>query len=148
MPASSFDDVTGSTWAWLPAGCAAALATLDELTRPGVLDHVMAIEERSRAAFGALASRFGAIGDVRSVGALTAVELVRDRASKERDIGLQEAVAREVLARGLITDSSTTSLNIQPSLVTPLEVIDQAAEIVGGAIAAVLATGRGSREME
>jgi len=145
----SFDDVsTGSTWAWLPAGCAAALATLDELTRPGVLDHVMAIEERSRAAFGALADRFGAVGDVRSVGALTAVELVRDRASKERDIGLQEAVAREVLARGLITDSSTTSLNIQPSLVTPLEVIDQAADIVAGAIEAVLARGRGAREME
>jgi len=132
----AFDDVsTGSTWAWLPASCAAALATVDELTQPGVLAHVREIEKRSLASFGALADRFAAIGDVRSVGALTAIEFVRDKVTRERDPDLQDAVAREMLARGLITDSSTTSLNIQPSLVTPLEVIDQAAQIVAEAIA-------------
>jgi 4-aminobutyrate aminotransferase-like enzyme len=137
----SFDDVsTGSTWAWLPASCAAAVAMLDELTRPGVLDHVMAIEARSRAAFGALQERFVQIGDVRSVGALTAIEFVRDRATKERDPELQDAVAVEVFARGMLTDSSTASLNVQPSLITPLEVIDQAATIVADAIAAALHT--------
>jgi 4-aminobutyrate aminotransferase-like enzyme len=136
----AFDDVsTGSTWAWLPASCAAALAFLDELTRPGVLQHVRAIEERSRQAFGALLDRFGVIGDVRSVGALTAVEFVTDRVSKNRDLELQDAVAHEVFARGMITDSSTTSLNIQPSLITPLEVIDRAAAIVADAIEAALA---------
>ncbi len=103
---------------------------LDELTTPGVLEHVMAIEARSRESFGALLDRFGVLGDVRSVGALTALEFVTDRATKERDLELQDAVAYEVFARGLITDSSTTSLNVQPSLITPLEVIDQAADIV------------------
>jgi 4-aminobutyrate aminotransferase-like enzyme len=136
----AFDDVsTGSTWAWLPAGCAAALAMLDELTRPGVLEHVRAIEARSQGSFGALLGRFAVLGDVRSVGALTALEFVTDRVSKERDLELQDAVAREVFARGMITDSSTTSLNVQPSLITPLEVIDQAAEIVAEAIVTVLA---------
>jgi 4-aminobutyrate aminotransferase-like enzyme len=136
----AFDDVaTGSTWAWLPAACAAALATLDELTRPGVLAHVRAIEERSLAAFGALKDRFEQVGDVRSAGALTAVEFVADRASKARAAGLQDAVAAEVLARGVLTDSSTTSLNIQPSLVTPLEVIDDVAAIVADAITTVTA---------
>jgi 4-aminobutyrate aminotransferase-like enzyme len=135
----AFDDVsTGSTWAWLPASCAAAIAMLDELTSPGVLDHVMAIEARSRECFGALLDRFGVLGDVRSVGALTALEFVTDRATKERDLELQDAVAYEVFARGLITDSSTTSLNVQPSLITPLEVIDQAADIVSQAISTVL----------
>jgi 4-aminobutyrate aminotransferase-like enzyme len=138
----AFDDVaTGSTWAWLPAGCAAALATLDELAQPGVLEHVLAIEERSLAAFGPLAGRFEQVGDVRAVGALTAVEFVADRASQERDPDLQEAVAFEVLARGVLTDSSTTSLNIQPSLVTPLPVIDETAAIVAAAIEAVITTG-------
>jgi 4-aminobutyrate aminotransferase-like enzyme len=133
----SFDDVaTGSTWAWLPGSCAAALALLDELHRPGVLEHVRAIEERSRSAFGALAEQFEAIGDVRSVGALTALELVRDRRTRDRDPDLQEAVAHEMFLRGLLADSSTTSINIQPSLITPLEVIDQAADIVGAALSA------------
>jgi 4-aminobutyrate aminotransferase-like enzyme len=135
----AFDDVsTGSTWAWLPASCAAALAMLDEITRPGVLEHVMAIEARSKQSFGALLERFEVLGDVRSVGALTALEFVTDRQTKRRDTDLQHEVARAAFARGLVADSSTTSLNIQPSLVTPLEVIDQAAAIVSAAITEVL----------
>jgi 4-aminobutyrate aminotransferase-like enzyme len=140
-----FDDVsTGSTWSWLPIGCAAALAFLDELHRPGVLGHVLEIEERSRAAFGALAGKFDAVGDVRSAGALTAVEFVRDHASRQRDTALQDTVAAEAFQRGLLTDSSTTSLNIQPSLITPLEVIDQAADIVADSLTAALSRTRGA----
>jgi 4-aminobutyrate aminotransferase-like enzyme len=135
----AFDDVsTGSTWAWLPTSCAAALAFLDELAAPGVLDHVQAIEARSLQVFGALADRYAVVGDVRSAGALTAVELVRDRDSKDRDPELQDDVAAEMFNRGLLADSSTTSINIQPSLVTPLDVIDQAAAIVNDAIATSL----------
>jgi 4-aminobutyrate aminotransferase-like enzyme len=139
-----FDDVaTGSTWAWLPASCAVALAFLDELLAPGVLDHVLEIERHSLAVFGALAERFAAIGDVRAVGALTAIEFVTDRESKQRDTELQDAVAHEAFARGLLTDSSTTSLNIQPSLVTPLNVIDTAGEIVADSIVAASRNGGG-----
>ena len=87
----------------------------------------MAIEARSREVFGVLLDRFEEVGDVRSVGALTAIEFVRDRTTKERDPDLQDAVAHEVFARGMLTDSSTASFNVQPSLITPLEVIDQAA---------------------
>jgi 4-aminobutyrate aminotransferase-like enzyme len=136
----AFDDVsTGSTWAWLPASCAAALAFLDELARPGVLEHVREIEARSQLVFGSLLARHEVLGDVRSVGALTALEFVRDRSSKQRDPQLQDDIAHEMFARGLLADSSTTSINVQPSLITPLAVIDQAAAIVDAAIAASLA---------
>jgi 4-aminobutyrate aminotransferase-like enzyme len=135
------DDIaTGSTWAWLPASCATAIAFLEELTAPGVLDHVLDIEKRSHEVFGGLAERFDAIGDVRSVGALTAVEFVTDKESKDRDLDLQDAVAHEAFDRGLVTDSSTTSLNIQPSLVTPLSVIDTAGEIVADALTTALSS--------
>ena len=143
-----FDDVsTGSTWAWLPASCAVALVMLEEITKPGVLEHVRAIEARSQEVFGGLLDRFDAVGDVRSVGALTAVEFVTDRDSKQRDAELQDRVAREMFSRGLVADSSTTSLNIQPSLITPLEVIDRAADIVADSIRAALAQPR-SRDAE
>jgi 4-aminobutyrate aminotransferase-like enzyme len=136
----AFDDLsTGSTWSWLPASCAAALAVLDELQRPGVLDHVREIERVARERFGALADRFEALGDVRVIGCLIALELVRDRTSKERATDLQDALAHECLNRGLLADSSTTSYNIQPSLVTPLGVIEVAAQIVEAALEAVLA---------
>ncbi|HTU27925.1 MAG TPA: aminotransferase class III-fold pyridoxal phosphate-dependent enzyme [Solirubrobacteraceae bacterium] len=135
-----FDDLsTGSTWSWLPGACAAALATLDALQAPGVLDHVRAIERTALERFGALAGRFENLGDVRAAGCLIALELVRDRTSKERATELQEALARECLNRGLLADSSTTSYNIQPSLVTPLGVIEVAAQIVESALETVLA---------
>ena len=42
---ASFDDVpTGSTWSWLPAACAAALATLDFYEREPVLENVRELE--------------------------------------------------------------------------------------------------------
>jgi 4-aminobutyrate aminotransferase-like enzyme len=136
----SFDDLsTGSTWSWLPASCAAALAVLDELQRPGVMEHVREIERVARERFGGLADRFEAVGDVRVIGCLIALELVRDRASKERAPELQDALAHECLNRGLLADSSTTSYNIQPSLVTPLGVLEVSAQIVEAALEAVLA---------
>ena len=57
---------------------------------------------------------------------------------------LQDTVAAEAFQRGLLTDSSTTSLNIQPSLITPLEVIDQAADIVADSLTAALSRTRGA----
>jgi 4-aminobutyrate aminotransferase-like enzyme len=138
----SFDDLsTGSTWSWLPAACAAALATLDQLQTPGVLEHVRELERAARDRFGAMAERVEAIGDVRVKGCLIALELVTDRASRAHDGKTQDALARECLRRGLLADSSTTSYNIQPSLVTPLGVLERAAEIVEAALA-VLTAGR------
>ena len=135
-----FDDVpTGSTWAWLPAACAAALATLDIFEREPVLENVRALDARARETLARLPERHEAIGDVRIKGGFMAVEFVSDRVTKERAPEVQEAVAMECLRRGLLADSSTTSYNIQPSLVMPVEVLDQAVAIVDEAIATVCA---------
>ena len=77
---------------------------------------------RARSARGASASWRSAsrrIGDVRAVGCFLAIEFVRDPRDKERDPELQDAVAAEALRRGVLTDSSSTSLNLQPSLAMP-----------------------------
>jgi 4-aminobutyrate aminotransferase-like enzyme len=134
-----FDDVpTGSTWAWLPGSCAAALATLDAFEREDVLGNVKAIEAAAVEGLGALKEKYDVIGDVRVKGAYLSVEFVNNRTTKERAPELQDAVARACLERGLIADSSTTSYNIQPSLITPVEVIRQAVEILDDAIASVV----------
>jgi 4-aminobutyrate aminotransferase-like enzyme len=134
-----FDDVsTGSTWGWLPASCAAALAVIDELLRPGVLEHVRDLDAAARELFGSLVERFDVVGDVRVMGCLIAIELVTDRHSKERATEVQDAMAHECLMRGLLADSSTTSYNVQPSLITPVPVLEAAAAIVADALATVL----------
>ena len=131
-----FDDVsTGSTWSWLPAACAAALETLDVFEREPVLENVRVLEAAGLRALEALMDRYPAIGDVRAVGCFLAVEFVKDRATKERDLELQERVAWGCLRRGLLVDPSTTSLNLQPSLTMPVEVMDTAMAILDEAIA-------------
>jgi len=133
----SFDDVpTGSTWAWLPGSCAAALATLDLFAAEPVLENVRELERVAAARLGELRERFGRIGDVRAEGCFQAIEFVRDRETRELDLELQEAVAAEMLRRGVIADSSTTSLNIQPSLVMPAAQLDRVYAIVGESIEA------------
>ncbi|HSH32452.1 MAG TPA: aminotransferase class III-fold pyridoxal phosphate-dependent enzyme, partial [Actinomycetota bacterium] len=131
-----FDDVsTGSTWSWLPAACAAALETLDVFEREPVLENVRVLEAAGLQALEALMDRYPAIGDVRAVGCFLAVEFVKDRVTKERDLDLQERVAWGCLRRGLLVDPSTTSLNLQPSLTMPVEVMGTAMAILDEAIA-------------
>jgi 4-aminobutyrate aminotransferase-like enzyme len=138
-----FDDVsTGSTWSWLPAACAAALATLDVLERDPVFDHVMALEGSGLERLRDLQGRYEAIGDVRAVGCLQAVEFVKDRATKERDLDLQDRVAAGCVRRGLLLDASTTSLNIQPSLVMPLAEMGTVFGILDESIAEALEAAR------
>jgi 4-aminobutyrate aminotransferase-like enzyme len=137
-----FDDVpTGSTWAWLPAACAAALAVLDAFERDGVLAHVQALEAVLQRILVPLVERYDVVGDVRVRGCFAAIELVRDRASKERHTDLQHALAEAMLKRGVFADSSTTSVNLQPSLAMAEDdlervlglVLEALEDVVGGA---------------
>ena len=136
----SFDDVpTGSTWAWLPGACAAALATLDLYAAEPVLENVAELEALGATRLADLRERFEEIGDVRAVGCFQAIEFVRDRETAELDTELQHAVAAEMLRRGVLADSSTTSINIQPSLVLPAATLDRVYGIVQDSIDAALA---------
>lgn len=118
-----YDDVpTGSTWAWLPASCAVALETLEIIEREGVLENVRALHDVGLERLGPLVDRYEEVGDVRVQGCFMALELVADSVGRRRAPEVQERVAAAALQRGVMTDSSTTSLNIQPSLVmTPSE---------------------------
>lgn len=137
--AMGFDDIsTGSTWSWLPASCAAALETLAIFEREPVLDNVRALEVAALAGLRSLMGKYERIGDVRAVGCFMAVEFVRDRATKERDPEFQHRVAWECLQRGLLGDSSTASFDLQPSLVTPVEVMEEAIAILDESIAAAM----------
>jgi 4-aminobutyrate aminotransferase-like enzyme len=133
-----FDDLsTGSTWSWLPASCAAALATLDIFEREPILENVRALHSVGIELLAPLTERFSQVGDVRVQGCFMAIELVTDAQTKERAPDLQKRVAEAALQRGVLVDSSTTSLNIQPSLVMPPDDLRAALRLVADAVASV-----------
>jgi 4-aminobutyrate aminotransferase-like enzyme len=124
---SGFDDLsTGSTWSWLPAACAASLAYLDLLEREDVLGNVRALHEVAVSLLSPLVDGIAEVGDVRVQGGFVGIELVSDVRTKERAVALQESVAQRCIRRGVLIVSSTTSLNIQPSLVMPPEAYAEA----------------------
>jgi len=135
----SFDDVsTGSTWSWLPAACAAAIECIEVFQRDSILENVLALEEAGSSGLGALPERYEVVGDVRVKGCFMGVEFVKDRLSKERALDFQEEVARQCFLRGIFGDSSSTSYNIQPSLITPVEVFQRGIQLFEEAIKAAL----------
>jgi 4-aminobutyrate aminotransferase-like enzyme len=137
-----FADVsTGSTWSWLPAACAAALATLDVFDREPVLENVRGLETAGIEGLLELMAKYPAIGDVRAVGCFMAVEFVTDRVTKDRDSELQTRVANGCVRRGLLLDPSTTSLNIQPSLMMPVDVMGTVLDILDEAIGEAVGSG-------
>lgn len=129
---------TGSTWSWLPGSVAAALATLDAYAEEDVLGNVAALEHVASARLTELAGRHERIAEVRTVGAFEAIEFVRDAETMELDGALQDAVAADALRRGILSDSSTRSLNLQPSLLMPPDAFGHALDIVAESVDAIL----------
>jgi len=113
----------GGTYGGNPLACAAALAVLDLMERDRLAERGVAIGKQIRTCFCELANRHQAIGDVRGLGAMLAMELVKDRASKEPDKELATRVQVEALKRGLVLLTAGTYGNVIRVLV-PLTVED------------------------
>ncbi len=130
-----YDDMpTGSTWSWLPWACAAALATIEVFEREPILQNVRDLEAVGREKLGAIRDRYPQVGEARAFGGFQALEFVRDRDSRERDPELQRLVQQRAVELGILMDSSSTSLNIQPSLDMQPGAFSAALDRVGNAV--------------
>ena len=92
----------GGTFAGSPVSCAAALAVLDIFRDEHVLARAEKQGELVRARLEAMREKFPLIGDVRGLGAMLALELVRDRTTKEPAPELASRLAKRASERGLI----------------------------------------------
>ncbi len=80
---SLWDNAVGGTYVGNPVALAAAVAVLDVFEEEGLVERAQRIGETIRARMLAWQERFDAIGDVRGLGAMLAVEYVEDRETKE-----------------------------------------------------------------
>jgi 4-aminobutyrate aminotransferase/(S)-3-amino-2-methylpropionate transaminase len=99
---AAHDGAVGGTYVGNPVAQAAALAVLDVIEEEGLCERATLLGETMRARMLAWQERFPAIGDVRGVGAMLAVELVEDRATKLPAASLAQAVIDAALQRGLL----------------------------------------------
>lgn len=99
---SLWDSAVGGTYVGNPVALAAAVAVLDVFEEEGLVERAQRIGETIRARMLAWQERFEAIGDVRGLGAMLAVEYVEDRVTKEPAPGIASRVAEEAAVRGLL----------------------------------------------
>jgi 4-aminobutyrate aminotransferase / (S)-3-amino-2-methylpropionate transaminase / 5-aminovalerate transaminase len=96
------DSAIGGTYVGNPVAQAAALAVLDVIGEEDLCARASVLGETMRARMEAWQERFSQIGDVRGLGAMLAIELVKDPATKEPDADLATAVVEEAARSGLL----------------------------------------------
>ena len=92
----------GGTFGGNPVACAAALAVIDVLFDEQLPARGARLGERAVTRMRSWADRFSCIGDVRGVGAMIAMELVIDRATREPATALTNDILRYCHAHGLV----------------------------------------------
>ncbi len=113
----------GGTFGGNPVACAAALAVLDEVSSPRFRERAGEVGSIVRERFEQLAGRFDAIGEVRGIGPMLALELVEGR-GQEPAAELARNVTAEARERGLILLSCGLYGNVVRVLV-PLAATDE-----------------------
>lgn len=104
----------GGTFGGNPLACAAALAVLDEIENENLLQRGLEMGAHIDARLRGMARRntLACIGDVRALGCMNAIEIVKDRNTREPDGDLTAKVAATALKRGLILVSAGPARNV------------------------------------
>ena len=130
----------GGTFAGNPVACAAANAVLDVLERGDLLERSEAIGNRFAKRAKEWQDRFDVIGDVRGLGAMRAIEIVKSRKSQEPAAEETRRITQYCYEHGLITITAGTYGNVVrvlvPFVITDKE-MDEALDVLEGAIASV-----------
>jgi len=130
----------GGTYGGNPLACVAALAVLDVMDAEHISARATRMGERIRARFCQWATRYECIGDVRGLGSMLGLELVKNRRSKEPANDLTQALLTAALQRGVILLSAGTYGNVVrllAPLTTPDEILDEGLDVMEQSLSAV-----------
>jgi len=130
----------GGTFGGNPAACEAALAVLDLIEKENLNARANHLGEMFRKRAAEWRQRWELIGDVRGLGAMQAVELVRSRATREPADTETKEVARFCYEHGLVTITAGSYGNVirllMPIVITDAQ-MDEALDVLEAAIACV-----------
>ena len=113
----------GGTYAGSPVACAAALAVLDVIAEERLIERAQQLGVKLSTRLKTLQTKYAAIGDVRGLGAMVAIELVKNGNAEQPDADLTRALVQAAARHGLIILSCGVNGNVIRFL-TPLTISD------------------------
>jgi len=113
-----------STFGGNPVSCEAALATI-KLLEEGLMTNAVNRGEQLMSGLKEIQKEIECIGDVRGLGLMVGVELVKDRESKERATNWRNQVIQNAFKKGLLLlGAGENSIRFSPALTVSNEEID------------------------
>lgn len=145
--ASTFDSRSypgGLTYSGHPLACAAAVATIQVLEQDGIVERVDRLgTEVFAPGLRGLQAKHPSVGDIRGLGCFWALELVRDRSSREMLVPfnaqgvLAEPMTRvvaEIRRRGVWPFAHFNRIHLAPPLIVTREEIELALQVIDEAL--------------
>lgn len=130
----------GGTYCGHPLSCAAALAAIETIEREGLLARSVAIGERFQKRARGWREKWSLVGDVRGLGGMCAMELVRNPETREPADAETKAIAKYCYEHGLILITAGTFNNVirilVPLVVTDAQ-FDEGLNVIEAALASV-----------
>ena len=132
-----------ATYSGHPVCCAVGLRNVEIMESEGLAERAAVMGRRLLAGLEELRD-LPAVGDVRGLGMMCAIELVSDKATKAPALGLGPRIGREAMARGLLVRPRAGSAEpafgdtvcLAPPLSTPSDILDRIPQILRESIAA------------
>ncbi|HEY3425005.1 MAG TPA: 4-aminobutyrate--2-oxoglutarate transaminase [Negativicutes bacterium] len=114
----------GGTYGGNPLACVAGIETIRFIEDNGLCSRAQVIGRQTMVRLQALQEKCSAVGDVRGIGAMIGIELVKDRKTKEPNKELTGQVVKDCLQQGLIVLGAGIFGNVIRLLI-PLVVTDE-----------------------
>jgi adenosylmethionine-8-amino-7-oxononanoate aminotransferase len=129
----------GITFGTHPVSCAVALRNVEILEEEGLVENSARTGQYLLEQLREMQSHHPIVGDVRGIGLMLQVELVKDRATKEpftRDDDTQTKVGDRLIARGLLCRAGN-SISVAPPLIANREDADEIVDIIDATLGEV-----------
>jgi len=123
-----------STFGGNPVSVSASIATIELLERE-LLQNAATIGAHMRSRMDSWPSRFPRVGDVRGLGLMIGVELVRDQATKEKATTERDRIIEMAFRRGLlILGAGDSTIRLSPPLTITKDQADFAMDVLEGCL--------------
>ena len=128
-----------STFGGNPVACAAASATI-KLLKDSLIANAAAVGARFAEGLQRLEEKHQIIGNVRGIGLMIGIELVKDRKTKERAVDARNALVQAMFKRGvLILGAGKNAVRLAPPLVLSKDQADSVLDLLDAALTEVTA---------